>query len=301
MTFRFWLVVVVVSVAAGADLYIGLRSGPAPISDAELLDGRRALEARMKRGDVMVHSPLFGVEEVRHLKGLRTLPDLPIEAVRKSRRVLLLDRRDVPMGGFRKPDDRVIVGPNLVLAVFEPKESVEVPLYDLAVDLGPGTMRIERPRGNVVSACREPRTEGGFRCPGQPEWIYVARRRLRIEGQDHECLWAHPVQEGAVVFSIPAIDAPPPGRRLVLELQAALTDEAVQQTPEGATVTTAVVQNRRTLGSLAVPNRRGWRHLSRAVQPGEVVTLVTTTPRDGRRHYCLNARVVDREVPKEVP
>lgn len=299
MIVRFGLAAGLVSVAAIADLYIGLRAGPTPLAADELQDGRRALEARMKRGDVIVHSPLFGVEEARHLDGLRARPDLPVEAVRKGRRILLLDRRDVPMGGFRAPDDRITVSPHLFLAIFEPKESAEIGVHDLAIDLGPKTMRVERPRKKTVSRCRTPRPEGGYACPGQAEWIYAARRTLRIDGRDRECVWAHPINNGAVVLTVPALEEAPAGRELILEVQGGLTDDAVRQTPSGAGVTTAVVQSGRTLGKLSVPNRIGWRTFSASIRAGASVDLVTTTPRDGRRHYCVSARVVEREAEKE--
>lgn len=296
MSFRFWAVAGVVSAAAVADLSIGMRSGPPPVSSAELMDGRRALEARMKRGDIAVHSPLFGVEEARHLDGIRTRPDLPAEAVRRGRRVVLLDRRDAAISGFGEPQDRLIVGPTLFVATFEPTGSAEVTVFDLTVDLGPDTMRVERPRGQTVSTCGEPRRQGGFQCLGQPEWVYAAPRTLRIGGEDRACLWAHPVTGAAVVLSIPALPAPPAGRRMVLELQGGLTDEAVRRTPGGAPVTTVAMQGGRTLGRLVVTNRSDWRRVTRVIEPGSAVELVTTTTHDGRRHYCLSARVVERSV-----
>ena len=301
MSLRFWAAAGVVAAVAVADLYIGVRSGPSPVGAAELQDGRRALQARLQRGDVAVHSPLFGVEEVRHLGGIRARPDLPAAAVRKTRRVVLLDRRDIPMGGWDEPYDRLIVGPNLYVATFEPTESAEVSVFDLTLDLGPDTMRIERPRGQTVSTCRDPRPQGGFQCGGQPEWVYAASRTLRIGGEDRACVWSHPVAEAAVVLSIPPLPELPPGRRLMLELQGGLTDEAVRQTPNGAPVVTAVVQGGRTLGKITVPNRVGWRRVERPVEPGSGIELVTTAPRDGRRHYCISARVVERDAPGTSP
>jgi hypothetical protein len=98
-----------------------------------------------------------------------------------------------------------------------------------------------------------------------------------------------------VVFELPAFAPPPEGRRLELELGAALADSAVRGTPGGASVTTAVVQGGRRLGAVTRSNARGWARRAFRVEPGAPLRLEVTTPRDGQRHHCLDVRVLEVE------
>lgn len=288
---------VIVGVAALADLWVTLRPGLDPIAADAMSEARTKVLAEQKPGDRIVHSPLFTVRELAPLGDLRATPDLPPEDIRGSRRILLIDREDAPMGGFASPSREVDLPGALVLRIYEPTGDGTASLYALMSAFDANTLSIERPRGRVVSQCTEPRAEGGFQCPGQPEWLYVAQRSLRIDGKSRSCLWAHPTNGGAVVFTIPAQPAPPPGRSLSLTLGAGLADDAVTGTPDGAPVTLEIEQTARGLGRVTVPNRVGWYETTAAIGGGAPVRIVITTPRDGRRHLCLDAKVDEVHVP----
>lgn len=284
----------VVGLAAIVDLQVGLRSDLSPISAEEMAEAVSALEARRAPGDVLVHSPLLSVRALAALKGLRAKPDVPRPSTFATRRVLVLDRRDVPMLIPGRPASVEPVTAHLELRLYAPDGDVEAPIYDLLAELGPESLHIERPRGRVKSRCRQPRAEGGFRCPGEAEWLYAAPRSMRIGGEDRQCVWAHPTTGGAVVYTLPAPQSVGPGHGLVLELGAGLTDDAVTGTSDGASVFLDVTQGDAKLGRLTVPNRIGWRTLELSLEAGAPVVIAVTTPRDGRRHHCLQARILAR-------
>ncbi len=280
-----------VGAVALADLWISVRPDPGPVMAAEMTEAVAVLKKYQKAGDLLVHSPLLGVEELAALGPLIARPDLPAPSLRDSRRILLLDRRDAPMYGFRTASETVAIGDLLVLKVFEPTGSAEVPLFDLISSIDSSTLRIVR--GERVTPCTTPRGEGGFACPGEPEWLYAAPRMLRIGGQDQNCVWAHPTTGGSLVFQIPAQPEPVAPKKLELKLSAGLTDDAVTGTADGASVRIQVNQGRVLKGQVTVPNQLGWHEGRFSLTPGVPVELVVTTPRDGRRHHCLNVLVVE--------
>ncbi len=293
MNKSFLAVVLGLAALALADLWVGLRPQLSPASPQAMNAGLAAIEVQMKPGTLVVHSPLFSGAELQALGKLRASPDLPKEHLRASRRILLLDRTDSSMGGFGSPSEIVALPEPLVLKIFEAQESRSGVLYSLLDSFDERSMKVERPPGKVVSQCNQPRNEGGFRCPGQPDWLYVHRRRLKISGQDQECIWAHPTMGGAVVHELPGQPAPASGGALWLELSGGLADDAVRNTSDGATVTTQVIQGGRTLKSLRVPNRLGFQRIRVQIAANQPVKLSTIAPRDGRRHYCLNAEIKD--------
>lgn len=281
-------------VAAGAllDLQVALRSDLAPISADDMTAAKARIEAVQQPGDVIVHSPLFSVRELQGLGDLPARPDRPTAGVMATRRVLVLDRAEAQMYGLGRPESEEAVGEHLVLKTYAPQGGGVLAVFDLLTQLGSGMMSVERPVGHRTSVCTQPRAEGGWACPGEAEWLYAAPRSLRVGGQDAQCVWAHPTTGGAVVFTLPAPGAAPEGRKLVLKLQAGLNDDAVTGTPDGAPVFVAVEQAGKDLGRLEVPNQVGWHRLEVPVGP-EQVTLRITTPRDGRRHHCINAQIVE--------
>lgn len=289
-----WTLSAFVVLLAAMDLQVSLRPGLDPIPEAEMQEGVRQLRDRQQPGDVLVHSPLFTMVEQAPIGALRARPDRPRPEVMDSRRVLVLDRAEAPMSLLGAPKSREGIGDHLELRTYEPSGEREVPVYDLLSELGPKVLRIERPLGVVKSRCTQPRAEGGWSCPSEAEWLYAAPRTLRIGGQDAECVWAHPTTGGAVVFTLPGPQAPIAGRDLVLEVAGGLADDAVNGTPGGATVFVQVMQGARKLGRLAVPNAVGWHRLEVSLEPSTEVELIVTTSSDGRRHHCLNARVLER-------
>lgn len=281
---------------ACADLWVTLRPGLSAVSSEDMASAKAAIEARRRPGTVVVHSPLLSWSEVSVLGDLPARPDLPPASVRSRRSVLLLDREDAPMGGFATPAERVDLPGPLRLDVHPPTGQSEgaVPVFDLRDGLAADSAHIERPVGRLATRCGQPRAEGGFACPGQPEWLYVARRRLRIDGRDQECVWAHPTAGGALVLTVPGLSAPPPGHRLQIAVGSALTDDAVRLTPDGAAVRIQVRQGSQSIGQVRRDNRIGWAKGRFWMEPGEPVRLEVTAVRDGRRHHCLEATVYER-------
>ncbi|MBK8012451.1 MAG: hypothetical protein IPK13_13960 [Deltaproteobacteria bacterium] len=287
------ILVVAILVAAGLDLWVALRGSPPEVEPAAMAAAARTILARRAKGDRVVHSPLFSMRELQGLGDLDSSPDLPETSVRASRRVLVLDKAAFPMHGFEAPADTLDLEGGLRLRVIEPSSVGGVLVFDLYEDIERLVLHIERPPGVVRSRCTAPRPEGGYGCPGEAGWLYAARTTQRIDGTNTRCVWNHPTTNGVVVLGLPPPVAPPAGRHLVLKLQAALTDEAVRTTPDGADVVTEVFQGGRALGRLVVTNRIGWVERELVVQAGAAVELRVTTPRDGRRHHVLNAQIFE--------
>lgn len=288
-----WLGLGLVVLAALLDLQVVLRADPGPISGEVMADAVRVLKAHQQPGDLIVHSPLFSVTELAALGELPARPDLPVPAVRSGRRILLLDRNDQPMFGFGAEAKRVELPAPLVLRIFEPTGDAAAPVYELLSSLDPNVMKVERPEGTVSAVCNRARAEGGFDCPGEAEWLYAAPRTLRIGGADRECVWAHPTTGGVIVFTLPAPNAPAPGRHLELTVEAGMTDDAVTGTADGAPVGIDIRQNQQPKGRLSVPNQVGFRTGKFRVEAALPVELRITTARDGRRHHCLNATLTE--------
>lgn len=276
------------------DLQVGLRGPLPPLSEQEMAEGVAKVLELKQAGDVLVHSPLFTMAELKAFGTLRARPDRPRPQIMASRRVVLLDRVEATMYGLGEPKSSVRVGEHLEVKVYEPSGNIEVPVFDLITQLDAQTLQIERPVGKLKSRCTQRRHEGGWACPGEADWLYAAPRTLRIGGKQEECVWAHPTNGGAVVFNVPAPEPAGPGRELVLELAGGLADDAVTGTPTGAAVYIDVRQGTRKLARHMVPNRVGWHRVDIKVASGQPVRLSITTAKDGRRHHCINVRVLER-------
>lgn len=287
-----WSLSALVAVGALADLWVAVRPSRPMVSAEVMTAAADRIQALREPGDLIVHSPLLTVTELRNLGSLAARPDRPKEVLRARRRLVVLDFDRPSMFGLGVPTTEEKIGSGLVLKTVAPTGEGSGALWSLASDLSPATMVVER--GENVRPCTADRSEGGFRCPGEPDWLYAAVRVLRVGRQDRECVWAHPTTEGAIVLNVPPAPEPAPGHRLELRVQAGLTDDAVNQTPDGATVTTTVYQGR-ALGRVTVPNRVGWFEGQFTLEPQKAAQLRITTPRDGRRHHCVMAQVVEVE------
>jgi hypothetical protein len=283
----------VLVIAASLDLWVALRGEPDPIPLETMRAARARVDAEKHPGDLVVHSPLFRMTELQGLGDLQARPDRPIDALLKSRRVLVLDRADHPMYLPGEPAQVLALEDPLELRIYQPTENAMVALYDLYDGLTERSMRIER-NGRITSRCTQPRAEGGFSCPGEAEWLYAAQRSFRVGGKDQPCVWAHPTTGGVIVLELPAQAAAPEGRKLELRVSAGLADDAVTGTPDGANVTIQILQAGLPKGRMVVANRIGWFETSEEIAPDQPVELSITTPRDGRRHHCLNAQIMER-------
>ncbi|MBI2373897.1 MAG: hypothetical protein HYV07_07860 [Deltaproteobacteria bacterium] len=276
-------------IGAVVDVYTAVR--PLPRLEAPELDAARiALQATRKTGDVVIVSPLLAMSELARLGAQPMSPAVPAPEVFASRRVLVVDFASPRMSLPGEATRQEPLGERLVLRIFEPSGAGKLVVFDLYSDLEKARMSVARE--GRVTPCVQPRSEGGRGCAPEPEWLYLARRSLDVEGRAAECVWAHPTTGGQIRIELPLVPAPPPTRKLFLELDAALTDDAAT-TPDGAVVTTAVEEANRILGAVTVPNQRGWRRSRFALAGDLPVLLEVATPRDGRRHHCINARIVE--------
>jgi hypothetical protein len=281
-----------ISLAAAVDLWVALRPelDPVPLEVMQL--ARQRIDAEKQPGDLVVHSPLFSLEELAGLGDLAARPDRPLDSLLRSRRVLVLDRADEPMYFPEDPDQVVELDHPLELRIYQPSENASVAMFDLYDGLTERSMRIER-GGRITSRCTEPRAEGGYACPKEAEWLYAAQRSFRVGGADATCVWAHPTTGGIIIFEIPPQAPPPQGRKLELVVSAGLADDAVTTTPGGAQVTTEILQGGLQKGRVTVPNRIGWFESKVEVAPDAPIELRISTARDGRRHHCINAKIVE--------
>ncbi len=282
-----------VILALSADLIVSLRGDRALVSAATMASAKAKVQSLRTSGNVVVHSPLFSVSELSGLGELDAKPDLPGKDVLKSRRILLIDLAEAPMYGFGREAERHEIAEGVVLRIFEPSSEQPLTLFDIVGDLDRVELRIERPRGTVSSRCTARRAEGGRSCPGEAEWLYLAPRSLTIEGKNVSCVWAHPTTGGDVIMTLPPLPEPAEGRRLLLELSSGLTDDAVRQTPDGASVRTDVEQDGKIRGGVTLVNRIGWAKTEVPLEPKKPTDLRISTASDGRRHHCLMGRVIE--------
>jgi len=261
-------------VGAVLDAWVGLRPAPPPVKEADLQDALQKLEAERRRGDVLVHSPLFEPALLAILD-----PDASPTPAQQGRQWVLDDARR-PMFVPGQERSRTRFGNVLLRLVASSPPDEDRRGFDLRRDLRANTYRLEDGTGEVVARCRIPRSQGGFACPGQPEWVYAAPTEVAIRGASRPCVWAHPRQGLTSVFELPAPSAPSR-----LTLGAGLSDGATTMA-DGATVHLELRQEA-TLGQLRVPNRPGWRKKEVSVEPGQGIEIRIRTEHDGMRHLCI--------------
>ena len=280
------------------DSYVALRSNTSLATSDDVQTALKIIKENKKPGDIVVHSPLLSPTELVHLGDLDAAPALPSSRVRNSRRVLVLDKAHTEMHGFGSPKKtfRISDQSDLVVKVYEPDAAHAGPVFDLYTDINQVQMSVEKPAGKVVSRCIAKRASGGRSCPGQPEWLYLDRRKLVIDGQSQECLWAHPTNNGVIVLTIPPLKEQTQLKTLNLKVQTGLTDDAVRTTSGGAEVLTEVQQGGRVLAKVTALNRIGIYEKTVSITSDKEVQLRITSPKDGRRHHCVMASV---EAPKQ--
>lgn len=159
-------------------------------------------------------------------------------------------------------------------------------LFDLRQELDTARVSLRGPGGEL--ACRARHPDGGWACPGKPEWVHVSPTMLQVKGASWPSVWAHPLDAHDLVIDL--------GERRLgdrVELEAALTDDAAG-TPHGASVELSL----RVGGAeqrLTQPNTPGVRRLEVRTTRGEQqrVQLVVRTQADGRRHLGVNVRLLE--------
>ncbi|MEE8409909.1 MAG: hypothetical protein V3T05_09905 [Myxococcota bacterium] len=162
--------------------------------------------------------------------------------------------------------------------------------WDLRDYLRQARVSLSGPEWNI--ACDAERPDGGWGCPGRPQWNHVGPTSLTVDGRDWDCVWAHPLSLHRLVIDLGELEL---WDRIEVEI--ALSDDAVSL-PGGASVTALLevdgVGTRRLMRS----NGRGIARVSMPTQRGTkaAARLVITTGNDGRRHIGVNVRIVVRQV-----
>lgn len=281
-----WVVLAVVGGLSLLETWVAVRPGLRPISREAVEEALVVLHREAPRGAELVHSPLLGFPEIKGLGGGLIRPDVSDVGRQRKRAVVVLDRSDVPLRLMGKPDRVIPVGEAVHIALYLGKDSGELILFDLG-QLSSVDVSISH---GSISFCNKPRPGGGWDCPGHPEWMYVAPRRLQIEGQTELCVWAHPPKAGTLNLDLPPVGTSSVGSFTKLTVRSALDDGAVK-TVAGATVVTSVVQGGLHLGRLVRSNHRGWVEQTYAIDPTQTIRLSVSAESDGARHHCLSAQV----------
>lgn len=79
---------------------------------------------------------------------------------------------------------------------------------------------------------------------------------MKVGGHELTCVWAHPLGDRRLVFTLRDLPAVDEFSKLELRLRTAFSDGVVNRSR--ASVTTRVVQAGREVGKLIRTNRRGW-------------------------------------------
>src|SRR5689334_16352198 len=94
-----------VVVLAALDLFVALRGDGEPLSPDAMHAALETAKKVQKTGDLIVHSPLFRMSELKELGDLPSTPSLPLENLRKTRRIVVIDRTDHRIYGLDDPKE----------------------------------------------------------------------------------------------------------------------------------------------------------------------------------------------------
>lgn len=158
-------------------------------------------------------------------------------------------------------------------------------LFDLRSDLEKVRVRLH---GRQSVVCDRRRGDGGWSCPGRPSWNHVSPHSFQVRRAEWQAVWAHPVTDDTLILDL---GKQPLGDHI--DISAALSDGAAR-TPAGATVYldleidgarhTLVRSNAPGVARLTIPTGHGERaHLRLRIH----------TPKDDRRHFGVNLRIVE--------
>ena len=161
-----------------------------------------------------------------------------------------------------------------VWSVWQPSQPTSTPIFAMAT--------VETKNDDGERSNCPPDATGARQC-GDANWSRVGYRTITVDGDDAECIWAHPLEDRTLRIGFDNVDTVgPDGERLVLET--ALRD--------GAVGTGIPVNFEVGVGSYSVTHRhhdrRGWQsiRLPATAQPKPLVVEVTADD-IGRRHSCF--------------
>ena len=115
---------------------------------------------------------------------------------------------------------------------------------------------------------------------GKNNWEYLRRETHRFDGDERRCIWSHPLATAALTITTTPLSA---GR---YRLGAGIDDQGVRgELPP--VVVKARVHKGAALGSLSLPDQRGWRSLELALlRGGTRLELTIEAPVNGARFLC---------------
>ncbi len=162
-----------------------------------------------------------------------------------------------------------------VWSLWQPGELAPIPRFATAV------VETEAADGTVERCQRE--ADGHHQC-GDASWTRVGQRRITVDGDPSDCIWAHPIDNRIlrITFSDVATVTDDNER---LHLKTALRDSAIG--PGVPVEFTARIADQTTTHSN--PDRTGWHtvELPAVDEPNELVIEVTAD-NAGRRHACFD-------------
>lgn len=132
-----------------------------------------------------------------------------------------------------------------------------------------------------VTACTWDVSTKRHTCPDSPTWIWVGPKAVQVDGEERQCLWAHPVKNGTLRVTFPAESS-----AAKLRLSTMLKDSATRL-PKGAPIEVTVRQEDSELLRFQHPNQVGVRSRSFTAAAGKKFSMNVSTENDGMRHFCF--------------
>ncbi len=167
-------------------------------------------------------------------------------------------------------------------------EKIEKVIYNFYQNIKDAKIRIIK--GGEIKECKD-FSNDRWRCGG-PDWQYIGKEILDIDGTGRECLWSHPMTGSIIEINfenIPAGD--------ILKGFSGLTDEAVRY-KEGSPVFLSILIDDKEVLYHRNPNSIGAKRfeIDTSAYKGSThkITFKVSTVLDGVRHFCFYADVRSR-------
>ncbi|MGC8926405.1 MAG: hypothetical protein ACP5QK_00620 [Myxococcota bacterium] len=144
-------------------------------------------------------------------------------------------------------------------------------------------------KGNEIKECKDFKDEK-WRCGG-PDWQYIGREILDIDGTGRECIWSHPITNSIIEINFEDITF---GDKIAGF--SGLTDEAVRYV-EGSPVFLSILIDDKEMLYHTNPNKIGAHRFDidtkRFKDGPHKITFRVSTHLDGVRHFCFYADTRD--------